>query len=139
MAKNICSYKQSAKDKLADLKETAIVDETLIKHYEFILANFEKMQAELDDEIQVIQQKKDALLNQFVEAPEKLVELKKHLEEINRKRTDVKDEASGKTQKIAKLKILKAKLEKLTKEMEADGIDIEEMEEKIARDEMGID
>ena len=128
---NICKFRQTAKQKLDDLKETITVDETLQKHYENILANFEAMQARLDDDIAVIQLQKNDLLSQYVKAPEMLKELSRHIDEINAKAGGVKDEVTGRKQKEAKAKRLREQLEQLEKEIAEQGIDVEDIEAKI--------
>lgn len=128
---NLCSYKQSAKQKLGDIKETIEVDVVLQKHYEFILANFEAMQGKLDDEINLIQQQKDELLEQFIAAPERLTELAKHISEISTKAGGIKDQVTNRKQKEAKYKNLKEKLAQMEKQMAENGIDIPDVEAKI--------
>jgi chromosome segregation ATPase len=131
----ICSHKQTARQKIADLKETAKVDETLIKHYEHILAHFDAIDTELVDEIAVIQEKRETLLQQFIKAPEELIGLNKHLAEIQQRTKGVKDEVSGKTKKLNRFKSLSKKLKEMEQEFAAQGINVDEALEKMAREE----
>jgi len=128
---NICKFKQNAKQKLDDLNETIAVDETLQKHYEFLLANFEAMQEKLDIEIAVIQQQKDEMLEQYIAAPEKLVELAKHIAEISAKAGTTNDAVTHRKQKESKAKRLREQLEKLEKEIADMNIDVADVEAKI--------
>lgn len=128
---NLCSFKQSAKQKLDDIKETIKVDVVLRKHYEFILANFEAMQAKLDDEIASIQLKKEQLLEQFIVAPERLVELAKHIAQLSNQGETIKDDVTGRKKTQAKYKNLKERLARMERQMTEDGINIDDVEAKI--------
>ncbi len=127
----MCSYHQTIKDKIKDLVETRKVDESLIKHYIFILEHFDDIITKHDIEIAKIDEQKAEIIKQFIEAPELLINLNKHLAEMTKRIGDVKDAASGKKQKIKRLNSLReryAKLEELLKQQcEAEGTDAEEM------------
>jgi predicted RNase H-like nuclease (RuvC/YqgF family) len=128
----IGSYRPTKADKLADLKETCKVDAALIKHYEFILNHFNEIIAVHDEEIAKIEEKKEAVLAQFIEAPEKLIALNKHLDELKTRINDIKDTTDVKKQKVRKLKNLKAQVAELEKELSGGNISLEELEELLA-------
>lgn len=122
----ICSYHQTIKDKIKGLIETRKIDESLIKHYIFILEHFDDIIAEHDKEIAKIDEAKAEILKQFIEAPEQLIQLNKHLAEMVKKIVDTKDAATGKKQKVKRLKSLRERLAVMQQEFEADGIDIDQ-------------
>lgn len=120
-----CSHHQTIKDKIKDLVETRKVDETLIKHYTFILEHFEDIISRHDAEIVKVETEKAEILKQFIEAPEKLIQLNIHLAEMTKRIGDIKDAASGKKQKINRVKSLRERLAILEQECKAEGIDID--------------
>ena len=122
----ICSYHQTVKDKIKDLIETRKIDESLIKHYIFILEHFDEIIAKHDKDIAEIEAVKAEILKQFVLAPENLIQLGLHLAEMTKKIGDVKDAATGKKQKINRVKSLRERLANLQAECEAENIDIEQ-------------
>lgn len=122
----LCANHQTIKDKIRDLIETRKIDESLIKHYIFILEHYDEIIAKHDTEIAVIDESKAEIIKQFIEAPEKLILLGTHLDEMTKKIGDIKDVASGKKQKIKRVKSLRERLATLQQECEAEGIDIEQ-------------
>ena len=121
-----CAHHQTIKDKIKDLVETRKVDESLIKHYTFILKHYDEIIAAHDKEIAKSDEAKAEILKQFVEAPEKLIQLSTHLAEMTKKIGDTKDVATGRKQKIKRIKSLRERLAVLQQECEAEGIDIEQ-------------
>lgn len=120
-----CSYHQTVKDKIRSLVETKKCDEILIKHCNFVLECSEKIISEHNKEIAKIEAKKAEVLKDFTEAPEKLIRLNAHLAEMVEKITGIKDAASGKKQKIKRVKSLRERLVALQEECEAEGIDVD--------------
>lgn len=123
----ICSHHQTIKDKIKDLVETRKVDESLIKHYIFILEHFDEIVAAHDKEIAKIDGAKAEILKQFIEAPEQLIQLNIHLAEMTKKIGDTKDAHSGKNQRIKRVKSLRERLAILQQECETEGIDVEQV------------
>lgn len=131
MAKNpkmrCCSFKQTYKDKLKDLAETRKIDEALIKHYTFILEHFDEIIATHDKDIAEVEKKKAEILKQFIEAPKKLIQLNANLVELQKKAKTIRDSATGKVQKIKRVKSLRERLVVLQQECKDEGIDIEQV------------
>lgn len=123
---NLCSHRQTIKDKIKDLVDTRKCSEALIKHYTFILEHFDDIIATHDKDIAVIEEKKAEIYKQLIEAPERLMQLNRHLAEMTKKIGDVKDTATGKKQKIKRVKSLRERLAVIQQECEAEGIDVEQ-------------
>lgn len=121
-----CSYNLTYKDKLKDLAETRKVDEALIKHYTFILEHYDEIISTHDKDIAEVEEKKAEILKQFIEAPEQLMQLSSHLTELQKKMKSIRDSATGKVQKIKRVKSLRERLAALQQECEDEGIDIEQ-------------
>lgn len=124
---NICSWKQSTKDKLKDVAETLKIDRSLIRHYTFVTENFDELVAEQNKEIAKIEKKKAEILNEYNQAPIKIKELQTHLKLIQKKYGNIRDISMNKKQKINRLKKLRERLAVLQEECEAEGIDVEEI------------
>ena len=125
MKMSIGSFKQTNQEKIKSLIETRKIDESLIKHYTFILNHFDEIIATHDKDIVVIEAKKAEILKQFIEAPEKLIQLNAHLAEIQKRIKDTKDITTNRTQKINRIKSLRERLAVLKEECEAEGINVE--------------
>lgn len=100
--------------RLDDLKETKGIVTHLHNHYEFILEHFDEETAKLDLEIAVIQEKKDRVLQHFVEAPEQLIKLKQQLIDLTAKENEINTGAKNVNRlksRIAKLREKLADLE----------------------------
>jgi len=119
----ICSHRETIVMKLKDLVETKNVDKELIKHYTFILNHFDEVIAGHDKDIMVIEAKKAEILKQFIEAPQKLVELTKHLDQMTTKIKEIKNGRGA----VKRFKSLRERLASLKAELDAEGIDVEEL------------
>jgi len=119
----LCSHRQTIAMKLKDLVETKNVDKKLIQHYTFILNHFDEVIASHDRDIMVIEEKKAEILKQFIEAPQKLVELNKHLEQMTIKIKRVKNGRGA----VQRFKNLRERLASLKEELDAEGINVEEL------------
>lgn len=109
----------SQRTKLMDLRETITIDKALIKRYKFVSdrQNQIRIFAKYQDEIDCIEEKKAELLREIANAPQKLIDLRRHVKELQSRHKSLHDESTGKTKRIAKYKTLKARLEKLQAEM----------------------
>jgi len=123
MKMGICSHRETIVMKLKDLVETKNVDKELIKHYTFILNHFDEVIAGHDKDIMVIEAKKAEILKQFIEAPQKLVELTKHLDQMTTKIKEIKNGRGA----VKRFKSLRERLASLKAELDAEGIDVEEL------------
>ena len=122
----ICNWQHTTKDRLNDIAEARKINEALVKHYNFILDNYDSIITIHDKDIAVIEIEKAEVLRQFIEAPEKLKELASSLVELQK----TKDVVSNKRQKINQLKSLKERIAILRQECVDDGIDIEKILEE---------
>lgn len=109
----------SNKDKLKDIKETQLVDLTLIKHYKHILAHYDNITANFNDEIAMIAARKLEIAKEYEEAPARILALEKHLAELIQKHGDLLDTVHGTQKKIEKLKKLRARVARLELELQS--------------------
>lgn len=125
--KGLATYKIKMKERLRSIAESKKVDEVLLKHYTFILEHSDEIIAKHDEEIAKIDNEKAKVLKQFIEAPELLKELNRHLAELATTRKEV----TNKDSKVKKVKKLRQQLIDLEKQLKDDGVDIDEAEKKI--------
>lgn len=115
-------------DKLKDIKETQKCDEALIKHYTWIKFDFETIIRGYDNDIAVIQAEKDAVIKEHIEAPARILQYTKHLEEMKLKYKNLKDAAGNVEQRKKRLTWLKERAAVLQQELEDEGIDTNNVE-----------
>lgn len=125
--KGLTNYRITTRERIKDIKESVKVDQTLIDHYTFILEQYDSVIEKLDNEIAKLQDEKAHILQQLIKAPEELRALAKHLNELAEKRKNVTDN----DKKVKRLKSLRDRLNAVTEQLENEGIDIKEAEERL--------
>ena len=120
--KGLDTYRVTLKMRLKEIAEAKKINEALLKHYNFILDYFDAIIIKYDDAIIEIEEKKEAMLKQFMEAPELLKDLGKHIEELAKSKKSVCDN----DKKVKKVRFLREKLDMLEQTCRQEGINIEE-------------
>jgi len=115
----------NTKEKLSSMLETQRMLMALITQYQFKLFHHDEIMADINAQFEVIREQKAIAIHDFNAAPQKIIDLTKQLKELQDDHINLKNLTSGKTQRIAKFKALKARLDMLQQELEAEGIDPE--------------
>jgi len=115
-------------DKLKDIKETQNVDRAIIKHYIWIQKDFRSIIQGYDDDIATIQAEKEKIIDDFHNAPARIKEAQKHLDEMITKYQTLRYTATNVKQKKKRLAWLRERAAILQQELEDDGIDINNVE-----------
>ncbi len=118
-------------DKLKDLRETQAVNRALIKHYVWIQTDFKTIIQGYDKDIATIQAEKEQIIEDFRNAPAKIKSTQKHLDELITKHRDIKNTAGNVEQRKKRLAWLKERAAMLQQELEAEGVDIDNVEPEV--------
>jgi len=119
------SGNDTAIQKMHDLLETQRMLKTLIQHYTYSLNNHEEIMERVNKELNAALSNVKSAQNDYDNAPQQIVALTNQLNDVVSKYQTIKDSSTGKTQRINKFKVLRARLAALQKELEDEGVDID--------------